>query len=165
MGDRTYAYYKVHPEDIARLLELAPELHNIDPGCDYGNEPDEWGRYDAMGFDPDGAPDDGLRHIDEVNYGGGEDWQTLAAAGVRFYGWHGEGCEYPPFDFFSRDGELHEHEAGTMGGWVIYTNAGSLQEGAIDELLHFEKLRIEQHEAIDEAWSLLPCNMRRAEKC
>lgn len=154
MGDRTYAYYKVHPEDIARLLELAPELRNIDPAADY------------EGWDPSGPyADDGLRHIDECNYGGGQDWYKLAAAGIRFYGWSGAGGDYGEIDFHCDGSELRTAVAGYDGGYVVQMVDGDFIPEALDRLREYEASRLATLAVIDEAWGLLPCNMREAKQC
>lgn len=148
MGDRTYVYYKVHPEDIARFLELAPELRDICGECDYAD------------WNPSGPDvDDGLRFIEECNYAGGEDWQKMADAGIRFYGWSGSGCGYGEMDFHCAGDELRIVDAGHNGGYVVYPVDGELPMDQIDSILSYEESRIELCNLITEAWSLLPCNM------
>lgn len=154
MGDRTYAYYKVHPEDILAACELG--LCNIDPSEDYTN------------FGGEVAPDSGLRHVDEVNYGGGMDWEDMAEAGIRFYGWHGAGGEYGASDFYSTGSGLYDYDTGENGGYVVYPNTnGEIDAEEIRALKTFVRNMWATKKLIDEAWSLLwhRRNVRRAEQC
>lgn len=165
MGDRCYVQYRVHPEDIAKLLELEPRLTYIEPSCDYGDAENRYGVYDAMGFDPDGAPDDGMRQLEEVNYGGAGDWEIMAEAGIRFYGWSGAGGDYGEIDFHCDGKELRTADAGFDGGYVIHMLDGDFLPQTLDRLREYEASRLKVFAEIDEAWSLLPCNMREAKQC
>lgn len=80
MGDRCYVSFRVHKDDVDKAIA-------------HGFEPDEEGRCE----------------VEEANYGLTQKREQLAAAGVRFYGYHSAGGEYPAFVYYAVDGVQCEH--------------------------------------------------------
>ena len=76
----------------------------------------EWGDYFTVDDeDGDSAVVDG--YIEEVNYGGDNELDTAAAAGIRFYGKHHSGDEYGP-EMFCSEGKRRTALAVDTDGWA-----------------------------------------------
>lgn len=150
MADRTYVYYRVHPDDIDKLLSL--KLRNIAPEWDYE------------------IRHSGLNHVEECSWGGGEDWRTMAEAGIRFYAWCGPLVENGCIGSFSTgDGRLHEADQGQDGGYVVYLdmrvvtpdgNEAVTPEAQLARIKAWDNAWNQLQDEIEQAWkSALSCSV------
>lgn len=94
MGDRCYMTMMIHPDDLAKACDRLDELSCFE--------------LDRIEYE-----------FDEVNYGASEERQRLAESGVRFYGAHSAGGDYPGFDFYSDGSNVFEWPTDDHGGYAI----------------------------------------------
>jgi len=97
MGDRCHLTMTIHAADLAKAIEQNPNVRDLDEF-----------ELDRIEYE-----------MEEVNYAATEGRETLAGAGVRFYGSHSSGGEYPGFDFYSDGKILHEWPTNDHGGYAI----------------------------------------------
>lgn len=64
--------------------------------------------------------------FDEINYGGQDDREALAKAGLVFVGYQEEGGDYPACEFAS-DGTTHDYQDTLQGSVVLPVNALTLE--------------------------------------
>jgi len=139
MGDRCHLTMTIHPADLAKAIAQESEMRNLD---EFSLERIEY-------------------QMEEVNYGATEDREKLAGAGVRFYGYHTEGGDYPGFEFFGDGETLWEWPTDGNGGYAINVTKDDSAPPTLNihEISDCEKfLRVEQEtrKLIDEAakgWS------------
>lgn len=132
MGDRCYLTIRVRTKDVPRTREILGVDHEYD--------------------DPDTDAGDTVWLTNEqANYGLLEARQELAAAGVDFVGWHGEGGSYSPYVFIAFRGEHLEAPSLTDGHYPcveISRDAEPIPE-QLAQALRYHRLLDE----LEEAWS------------
>lgn len=96
MGDRTYVNIRIHKDDIDEAVQILAEDGWLHSGGAAGRE--------ALVA----ANVRGELEVEEVNYGGDDTMDSLAAAGVRFVASHSGGDAYQPeFIYHINDGQRH----------------------------------------------------------
>lgn len=100
MGDRCFVNVCIAERDLAKF-----QAHNFQ-AIDIPDR-DEWGEERWPGVIS--------LDIEEVNYAGDSDWETAAAAGLRFLVGHGPGSGYGP-GMYASDGERAHFIACTWDG-------------------------------------------------
>ncbi len=103
MGDRCYVRMTLKQDDLDRFGQYL----GAKPGEHWWDEQDE--------------PGDGLVGVGifEANYGLTDQRMEAARAGIPFFGWHGDGGEYPGYQFASLDGEMLQCETNRDGELVL----------------------------------------------
>ena len=59
------------------------------------------------------------RYFEEVNYAGYRELEKIAAAGVEFYGEHGNGGDYGAMEFVTHRGDILYHAMGKNGERIV----------------------------------------------
>ena len=89
----------------------------------------------------------------EANYAMYDELVKAAAAGIQFYGYHGEGGEYGPGYFFSKGGIYHEWEISKAnnGFCVVVNNDGTIPQDEQEKLRMFVLARSDVERRLSDA--------------
>ena len=121
MSDRCYLQVVVANSDVKRFMEIVMRRDNWSSVTE-GLNATEFEEYEA-------------------NYAMYDELSEAAKKGCLFYGYHGNGSEYGPGEFYGADNAYAERECGHNGGFVLPVRGDDILPEAIEELTSFLRER------------------------